>query len=115
MLKGCKALTSVDTTGWDTSNITNMDSMFWDCNKLTNLDVSKWDTSNVTNMSWMFDYCTSLTTIKGVIDMKLCTSYDNMSNGCTKLTGVKIKSRPNINLINFIMKIKLSPSQFEFV
>ena len=141
MLKGCKALTSVDTTGWDTSNITNMDSMFWDCNALTNLDVSKWDTSKVTgmgamfdgcgslttldisnwdtsnvgNMDWMFDYCTSLTTIKGVIDMKSCTSYDNMFNGCTKLTGVKIKNRPNINLINFIMKIKLSPSKVEFV
>ena len=34
MLYSCKALTSVDTTGWDTSNITNMNAMFASCTKL---------------------------------------------------------------------------------
>ena len=138
---GCKALTSIDTTGWDTSNITDMNSMFWNCTALTNLDVSKfntsnvydmksmfygcnsltildisnWDTINVGDISYMFDYCNSLTTIKGVIDMKYCTSYDNMFYNCTKLTGVKIKNLPSSKRSKFIMASKISLSQVEFV
>ena len=147
MLYGCSALTSIDTTGWDTSKVTNMGHMFyycnalttldvskWDtskvtymnymfnnCKSLTTLDVSKWDTSKVTKMHWMFQYCTSLTTldlsnwdtsnvtdmygtffgcnalttIKGIIDMKSCTSYSYMFYNCPKLTGVKIKNPPS--------------------
>ena len=121
MLYACSALTSVDTTGWDTSNVTNMSSMFNICYVLTNLDVSRWNTnnvtnmgamfgncwalktldlsnwntSNVTNMNWMFNECESLTTITGVIDMKSCNVYKNMFDGCTKLSGVKIKNPPD--------------------
>ena len=122
MLYNCKALTSIDTTGWDTSNVTSMDSMFYDCNSLTsldvsnwntsnvtsmssmfsgcnvltNLDVSNWDTSKVTNMDWMFAGCRSLTTIKGVIDMKSYTTYGSyMFYNCNNLTGVKIKNPPS--------------------
>ena len=120
----CKALTSIDTTGWDTSKITNMCCMFisctslttldvsnWDtsnvkymynmfehCESLTTLDLSNWNTSNVTDMYAMFRYCNSLTTITGVIDMKSCTSfwqYTDMFKYCTKLTGVKIKNPPS--------------------
>ena len=63
MLAYCMALTSVDTTGWDTSNVTDMSHMFDICNSLTTLDVSKWNTSNVTNMSFMFYSCSSLTSL----------------------------------------------------
>ena len=121
MLKSCRELTSVDTTGWNTSNVTNMSSMFYLCSALTNLDVSKWDTSNVTdmncmfqscfslltldisnwdtskvtNMSSMFDGCWGLRTITGVIDMKSCTSYDGMFTGCLLTSPVKIKNPPS--------------------
>ena len=54
MLKSCRALTSVDTTEWDTSKIECMSLMFYACEALETLDVSKWDTSKVTNMSCMF-------------------------------------------------------------
>ena len=60
---GCEALTSIDTTGWDTSNITDMDGMFSNCNVLTSLDVSKFNTSKVTNMALMFAGCNKLTTM----------------------------------------------------
>ena len=121
MFSYCYKLTTIDASKWNTSNVTNMDSMFWYCHKLTSLDASNWDTSNVTNMSNMFYYCDSLatldisnwdtskvtdmtnmfygcnnlTTIKGVIDMKSCASYDNMFTYCYKLTGVKIKNPPS--------------------
>ncbi|WBX36611.1 BspA family leucine-rich repeat surface protein [Mycoplasma capricolum] len=38
---------------WDTSNVTNMDSMFYYAEKF-NQDISNWNTSNVTNMKRMF-------------------------------------------------------------
>ena len=122
--QGCKKLTSIDTTGWDTSNITSMNSMFSSCNALTTLDVSKFNTSKVTDMSYMFSDCRELTTldisnwdtsnvtnmdnmfsvyfremklttITGVIDMKSCTSYNSMFHNCPNLTGVKIKNPPS--------------------
>ena len=71
--------------------------MFDDCTALTTLDLSNWDTSKVTDMRYMFYDCTSLTTIKGVIDMKSCASYNcnKMFYNCPKLTGVKIKNPPS--------------------
>ena len=57
----CKALTSI--TGWeyfDTSNVTNMNSMFNGCESLTDLDLSTFNTAKVTGMDGMFAACKSL-------------------------------------------------------
>ena len=43
----------IDVTSWDTSNVTNMHSMF-NNNSAFNQDIGNWDTSNVTDMSLMF-------------------------------------------------------------
>ncbi|EEO2021148.1 BspA family leucine-rich repeat surface protein, partial [Listeria monocytogenes] len=48
------AVTSIDMSNWDTSNVTNMSYMFAN-SAVTSLDLSDFDTSNVTNMSYMFD------------------------------------------------------------
>ena len=45
---------------WDTSNIENMNQLFFSCGGLTWLNLSNFDTSNVTNMGVMFYWCTSL-------------------------------------------------------
>ena len=105
-------------SNWDTSNVTNMAAMFQKCESLKTLDISNWDTSNVTNMSGMFyltedndvpEYGAALTTIKGVIDMKSCTEYDQMFWGCPNLTGVKIKNPP----AGF--RLDISKDQYEIV
>ena len=41
-------------TGWNTSNVTNMSSMFETANEF-NQDIGNWDTSKVQTMSSMFD------------------------------------------------------------
>jgi len=41
--------------------VTDMEGMIQGCSSLESLDVSNWDTSNVTNMSSMFAGCSSLT------------------------------------------------------
>ena len=51
MFSLCNRLTSLDVSKFDTSNVTDMNFMFFCCSSLTSLDVSKFDTSKVTNMS----------------------------------------------------------------
>lgn len=49
---------------WDTSNVTDMRSMFSYCKNLTDISALKnWDTSNVTLMSSMFNYCNTIVEI----------------------------------------------------
>ena len=48
---------TIDTNTFDTSNVTDMSSMFINCTSLTSLNVSNFDTSNVTDMANMFNNC----------------------------------------------------------
>ena len=57
------SLVSVDLSGFDTSNVTNMSGMFYWCSNLTTLNLSGWDTGRVTDMNSMFDGCSSLTSL----------------------------------------------------
>ena len=54
---------TLDLSGWKTSNVENMNAMFYNCWKLKSLDVSGWDTSNVKYMTWMFKWCESLASL----------------------------------------------------
>ena len=67
----------------DTSNVTDMNYMFYSCSALTSLDVSGWDTSNVTNMGDMFYSCSALKTIRMI--------------GCSQTTIDKIKAQLSTN------------------
>ena len=66
----------------NTSNVTNMESMFDSCTSLTS--VSLLDTSNVTNMNLMFLNCYSLTTVP-LFDTSSVTSISNMLYNCVKV------------------------------
>lgn len=79
MFYGCKALSTIDISNWNTSNVTNMSYMFYNCLGITSLDLSSFNTSNVTNMSAMFRNCPALTTLDiRNFDFSNCTSYGNM-------------------------------------
>ena len=60
MFYECKNLKSLDLSGWNTCSVVTMNSMFQDCNSLKSLDLSGWDTSNLTDMALMFSGCKSL-------------------------------------------------------
>ena len=60
---GCESLRSIDLSGLDTSNVTDMSDMFRGCSSLASLDLSSFDTSNVQGMSGMFSGCSSLTSL----------------------------------------------------
>ena len=63
MFDGCSSLTSLDVSGWDVSNASDLSSMFRDCSSLTSLDLSGWDVSNASGLSGMFWNCSSLGTV----------------------------------------------------
>ena len=76
MFNRCWKLTNLDVSRFDTSNVTNMSSMFGSCD-FTSLDLSGFDTSKVTNMSYMFYSCCSLTSLD-------LSGFDTMSGGTGK-------------------------------
>jgi surface protein len=55
--------TTIDTAGWDTSNVTTMASAFFNLPSVTTLDVSNFDTSKVVSMANMFQTNTSQTAL----------------------------------------------------
>ena len=64
MFYDCSSLSSLDLSGLDTSNVTDMSGMFSCCSSLSSLDLSGLGTSNVTDMSHMFSGCSSLRTVE---------------------------------------------------
>ena len=119
MFDTCSNLTYVNTEGWDTSNVTNMNylfyncqnltnvnvsdlnvskvtsmqQIFYNCNKLTQLDLSKWDVSKVTSMNSLFNYCGSLTSLNlDEWDMTAVTNYQYIFGNCPSLASITIKN-----------------------
>lgn len=89
MFYRCYGLTALDLSGFDTANATDMNSMFLSCYRLTDLDVTGFDTANVTNMSSMFDFCDSLTTLDlSGFDTANVTNMSRMFNSCNRLTTI---------------------------
>ena len=89
MFGGCSSLTELEVSNFDTSNVTSMFSMFYGCSSLTTLDISDWITSNVTNMSYMFNGCSNLTTLDvSGIDTRNVTNMNYMLYDCSNLTTI---------------------------
>ena len=91
MFYNCPLLTTVP--AFDTSNVTNMSSMFYNCTSLTTAPA--FDTSNVTNMSNMFNDCASLTIVPA-FDTNKVTDMSNMFYRCTSLTTVPAFDTSNV-------------------
>lgn len=61
---GLRYLTTIEgIENLNTSEVTNMNSMFYLCSSLTTLNLNSFDVSKVTNATTMFRVCSSLTTI----------------------------------------------------
>ena len=84
MFYECTSLTSLDLSSLNTSNVTNMKSMFHYNYNLTSLDVSNLNTSNVTNMSYMFGSCSSLSEV----------TFGNNWASNSKITSFEINTCP---------------------
>ena len=101
MFYDCSALASLDLSGFDTSNVTNMAAMFYRCGALISLDLSGFDTSNVTNMGMMFDDCSALTSLDlGSFDTSNVTKMNDMFNSCSALASLDLSGFDTSNVEN---------------
>ena len=90
MFQSCGSLTSLDLSGWNTSNVTDMNYMFSHCS-FKSLDLSHFDTSNVTDMHAMFRSCKSLTTLDlSGWDVSNVTDMLSMFNSCSSLNTLDL-------------------------
>ena len=89
MFQGCKSLTSLDLSTFNTAKVTNMSSMFNGCEALEELDLSQFNTSIVTNMAYMFQNCKTLTSLDlSTFNTANVTNMSYMFYGCSKLTTI---------------------------
>lgn len=100
-------LKKIDTSNWDTSNVTTMCIMFQGCSSLTYIDTSNWDISKVTDMSYMFFRCYNLclTDFEGFLnkDFSNVSNTEGMFAWCTNI----IKNPTDANYTTSINKINL--------
>ncbi len=77
----------------NTSEVTDMNQMFYDCEKLTNLDLSHFNTSKVTEMEEMFYGCSSLVELNlSSFNTSNVTSMIEMFSGCSSLVNLNLNS-----------------------
>ena len=101
MFSTCTALTSIDFTNFNTSNVRNMAYMFYNCSALTGIDLSTFDTKNVLFMYDMFDGCTSLQTLDlSGFDTGNVTDISYMFYGCSALTAIDLSNFNTENVRN---------------
>lgn len=113
MFSNCTNLTSVNTEGWDTSSVTNMNRMFYSCKALVTLDLSSFNTNNLTTLSYMFSNCSLLETLNmsnwdmSNVNVANSGSTSSMLYGCTSLHTLRLDNCSNdtiskiINSVNF--------------
>ena len=91
MFYNCSNLTSLDVSGFDTSQVTDMGGMFCNCSNLISLDVSGFDTSQVTDMGDMFYNCSNLTSLDvSGFNTSQVTSMSDMFHDCSNLTSLDV-------------------------
>jgi len=99
-------VTHLDLSSFDTSNVTNMEYMFMFCSSLVELDISSFDTSNVTNMYGMFSGCSSLVNLDlSSFDTSNVTDMAAMFRGCSSLI--------NLDISHFNITTKYYDSMFD--
>ena len=84
---------------FDTSNVTDMSSMFYGCSKLQ--AIPQFITSNVTDMSTMFYECTNLETIPQ-LDTSNVSYMSSMFYGCSKLQAIPQLDTSNVSYMSYM-------------
>ena len=96
------AITTIDTTGLNTSNVTDMRYMFQNCSQLLSLDLSTFDTSKVTTMYNMFAGCSRIQEIN--ISSFTIGSYcdcEKMFNSCNALSKIDMRNFDFSKITNY--------------
>ena len=90
MFYGCSSLTNLNLSTFDTSNLINLEATFADCSSLVTIDLSNWRTPNMAHVAWTFGRCPNLKTIyvsEGWSTESLSGEGISMFEGCERLVG----------------------------
>ncbi len=88
----------------DTSEVTDMNSMFYWCTSLKEIDVSNFNTSKVTDMTYMFYHCEQITDLDlSGFDTSNVTSMSNMFAGCFKIPYIDVSNFNTSKVKYFVM------------
>ncbi|BDR59074.1 BspA family leucine-rich repeat surface protein [Xylocopilactobacillus apicola] len=91
MFSSCSSLPTLDVTNFNTIKVTNMSSMFSYCKQLINLDVTHFNTSNVNDMTAMFKECNDLTSLDVTkFDTSKVTNMSSMFTSCSSLPSLDV-------------------------
>ena len=120
MFSGCKALTSLDLSNFNTKHVTDMGWMFADCQALTSLDLSNFNTKNATYMWCMFQNCQALTSLDlSNFNIKNVTKMWKMFSDCTSLTTIfcnsnwKVGYKVGVNMFKNCRQLKGTNTSFD--
>ena len=90
MFSSCYRLSDVNLKNFNTANVTRMSSMFYSCVSLKNIDVSSFNTENVSELSGMFEECRSLNAIDlSNFKTSKVTNTSTMFHNCWFIKSIK--------------------------
>lgn len=96
-----------DPTMFDVSQVTMMNSMFYNGSGLKSLDLSTWNTSQVTTMYNMFNSCSGLTSLNVKdLDVSKVTTMYGIFQACNSLTSLDISQWNTAELTNISYMIQ---------
>ena len=94
LFSGCKKLTSIDLSKFDTSRVTDITSMFYDCYNLEIINLGNLDFSSVQNVKNLFSGCHKLASIDlSNLDFSKVTDMSYLFYGCINLIDVKLSTK----------------------
>ena len=89
----CYNLSSLDLSNFDTSSVTDMESMFSLCTSLTSINLSTFNTKNVENMLDIFAYCHVLTSVDlSNFDTSKVKNMKGIFYQCYKLRRIDLRN-----------------------
>ncbi|MBQ2671318.1 MAG: BspA family leucine-rich repeat surface protein [Clostridia bacterium] len=91
MFNHLKNVGEIDTEFFNTSEVTNMELMFYECNSLKSLNLNNFNTKNVEKMRSLFSSCKSIEKLDlSSFDTKNVTDMSSMFNKCSSLREINI-------------------------
>ena len=98
LFKGCNNLNSVMISNMNTKKVTNMSYLFSGCSQLQLIDLSSFNTENVIDMTEMFSGCVNLKYLDLINFnlIKLENSIENMFNDVNNLEFINLYNAQNI-------------------
>ena len=103
MFRGCSSLVSINFQNFKTTNAESMDAMFAGCNALKELDISMFDTQNLKIMCNMFADCTSLISLDlSKLDTSKVYNMGHLFSNCPALKTINLGDKFVTPLVQYM-------------